>query len=65
MDTSGRRPEVAGVAELNVSLSVIACRAESEIFGRYRWNMITPAKMIGETADWTLFKDPTKTSGAR
>ncbi len=26
--------------------------------------MIMSARMIGETADWTLFIDPTKTSGA-
>jgi hypothetical protein len=54
---------------LNVSPSLITCSitcsAASEIFGRHRWNMITPAKMIGETADWTLFTDPTKRTRGR
>jgi hypothetical protein len=32
---------------------------------RHRWNTITPAKMIGETADGTLFIDPTKREARR
>jgi hypothetical protein len=42
----------AGAGELNVSPSVITFNAPSEdLSDRHRWNTITPAKMIGETAD--------------
>jgi hypothetical protein len=40
--------------------SAITFSATTGIFDRHRWNTITPAKMIGETAGLVPFYSPTK-----